>query len=723
MTDPIPNRRAGTPWRHDLQELLSSMRFAISLLALICIAAMIGTVVRQGDPYNDYVNEFGPFWAEVFRHAGLFTVYSSGWFLLILAFLVTSTSLCIARNAPRFLADWRATKEHVREASLKAFHHRAEGRVSGGLAATEAAVVDALTADGWQLKVDHRPHGTMVAARKGRHNRIGYILAHSAVVLVCIGALFDGDWVVRAQMWLTHKTPYDGAGFIRDVDASHRLNPSNSTFRGNLLVPEGKRNDIAVLQMPDGVVLQPLPFDIELKRFVVDYYPTGQPKLFSSEIVIHDHETGRTESAKVLVNKPVVYRGINIFQSSMEDGGSLVRMKAVAMRPGVVPFDVAGRVGDSQPLTNGTDKLTVEIGALKVTDVRPIDPPAADDAASAAGSAWRDAFDEHLGSGAKGFGTKHMRNVGPSVTYKLRDAAGQAREYQNYMQPIDLDGARVFLAGVREATADDFRYLRMPADENDKLDGWLRLRDALADPQMRDQAALAYSRAAAPSGRDDMAEQLRITSQRLLTLFAGAGPAGANASEPAPGGFEALASFIEHSVPQGEREKAAGLLMHILEGSLYDLNNLAREKAGLSPLAEGTSTDVFMTTAIKSLSDAFRYPAPFMLQMTGFDQVQASVFQVTRAPGQRLVYLGAVLLILGVFAMLYIRERRVWAWLAPADAETALVPSTDVTLALSTARRTLDIDAEFVRVCEHLLGGGASVHVAGPVPGPLPSNP
>jgi cytochrome c biogenesis protein len=38
--------------------------------------------------------------------------------------------------------------------------------------------------------------------------------------------------------------------------------------------------------------------------------------------------------------------------------------------------------------------------------------------------------------------------------------------------------------------------------------------------------------------------------------------------------------------------------------------------------------------------------------------VQASVFQVARAPGKKLVYLGAVLLIIGVFAMLYIRERR-----------------------------------------------------------------
>ena len=55
-------------------------------------------------------------------------------------------------------------------------------------------------------------------------------------------------------------------------------------------------------------------------------------------------------------------------------------------------------------------------------------------------------------------------------------------------------------------------------------------------------------------------------------------------------------------------------------------------------------------------------------QLTDFKQVQASVFQVTRSPGRNIVYLGCALLILGVFAMLYVRERRVWVWLSAAEA-------------------------------------------------------
>mgnify|MGYP000258161947 CR=1 FL=1 len=111
-------------------ELLSSMRFAISLLTVICIASVIGTVLKQHEPAVNYVNQFGPFWAELFGALQLNAVYSAWWFLLILAFLVVSTSLCIARNTPKFLSDIKSYKENVREQSLRAFHHKAEGRLA-----------------------------------------------------------------------------------------------------------------------------------------------------------------------------------------------------------------------------------------------------------------------------------------------------------------------------------------------------------------------------------------------------------------------------------------------------------------------------------------------------------------------------------------------------------------------------------------------------------------
>jgi len=191
-----------------------------------------------------------------------------------------------------------------------------------------------------------------------------------------------------------------------------------------------------------------------------------------------------------------------------------------------------------------------------------------------------------------------------------------------------------------------------------------------------------------------------VTAARALGLFAGAEIPRTAAGTPAAesGGLQALSDFVEGSVPEADRNRISEVLLRILNGSLFELAQITRESAGLPPLKADEATSRFMTQAVLSLSDAAFYPAPVMIQLAGFDQVQASVFQMARAPGKKLVYLGAVLLIIGVFAMLYIRERRLWVWLAPADGG-----GTKLQAALSTTRRTLDVDAEFSQLRTALL--------------------
>jgi cytochrome c biogenesis protein len=68
------------------------------------------------------------------------------------------------------------------------------------------------------------------------------------------------------------------------------------------------------------------------------------------------------------------------------------------------------------------------------------------------------------------------------------------------------------------------------------------------------------------------------------------------------------------------------------------------------------------------------------------------VFQLTRAPGKKVVYLGSLLLVLGIFSMFYVRERRLWFWLKDSGQG-----GTTVLMAMSTARRTLDYEKEFAQ--------------------------
>ncbi|NDZ15083.1 cytochrome C biogenesis protein ResB [Variovorax sp. WS11] len=681
-------------------ELLSSMRFAIALLTVICIASIIGTVLKQREAVNNYVNQFGPFWAEVFRAAQLDSIYSAWWFLLILAFLVISTSLCIARNTPRILADLKNFKESIRVQSLRAFGQRAETRLDESPDGAANRIGQLLAGGGWKVKLQHRDgDGWMVAARAGGAHKLGYIAAHGAIVLVCLGGLLDGDLVVRAQTWFNGKSVYTGGGLIADVAPQHRLSPNNPTFRGNILVPEGGQGSVAILNQADGVLLQDLPFSIELKKFIVDYYSTGMPKLFASEVVLHDRATGQQVPARIEVNHPASYKGIEIYQSSFDDGGSSVKLKAVPMAAASKPFEIEGIIGNSSEITNGSERLTLEYTALRVINVENFgDAGAMTSGADVRKVDLRNDIESRLGAANKTNKPKVLRNIGPSIGYKLRDAAGQAREYQNYMVPVDTgDGQPVFLLGMRERPEEPFRYLRVPADEQGSMDGFVRMRAALADADIRTRAIERYIARSIDPKRPELAGQLRISAGRALALFAGAERAKADAVSS--GGWQAIAEFMEANVPEADRERAGAVLVRILNDVLFEVLNLSREQAGLAALPADEKAQAFLTQAVLAASDAYFYPAPVAMMMTDFKQVQASVFQVARAPGKNIVYLGCLLLIVGIFAMLYVRERRLWVWLA----KDAGAGGTAATMAYSVNRKTIDSDREFERLKDRLL--------------------
>lgn len=679
-------------WLADAVELISSMRFAISLLTLIAIASVIGTVLKQNEPMPNYVNQFGPFWFEIFNKLGLYAVYSTWWFLLIMAFLVISTSLCIIRNTPKMLKDMRSWRENVREQSLRNFHHKAEWSNATALPALAQQLAQRIAAAGYKVKVVDKGNATLIAARHGAANKWGYIFAHSAIVIICVGGLLDSDLPIRFQQWFNGKTPFAGSGVIADIPAQHRLSVNNPTFRGNTFIPEGATSNTVILPQQSGILVQELPFSIQLKKFIIEHYSTGMPKLFASEVVVRDSETGKTFEATIKVNEPLVYKGIALYQSSFDDGGSKLKLTGYPMAgPQKNSFPISGEVGGSTPLGNSKGaEYTVEWSGFRPFNVENMAQSGQDVRAVDTGKSFNEKFsaglDKRLGSAAKNPNSKDLKNVGPSVQYKLRDKTGQAHEYHNYMQPVLLDGTYVFLTGMRENPGDPFRYLRIPADDNDSVEEWMRLRAAVFNPELRALAAKRYAQHAMPDARENAAalrEQLQQSALRGLDIFAG---------DDKESGYFAVSKFLER-IPAADQEKAADIFMKILNGSMWELWQVAREKDGLKDVATDDKHGRFLQVAINAISDASFYGAPVFLQLNQFEEVKASVLQVTRSPGKSVVYLGCLFLTIGVFTMFYIRERRLWVWLKPQGEDGKV--RTHALMALSAQRKTLDFEKEF----------------------------
>jgi cytochrome c biogenesis protein len=665
-------------------ELVSSMRFAISLLTLIAIASMIGTVMKQNEPMPNYVNQFGPFWFEVFHKLGLYAVYSAWWFLLIMAFLVLSTSLCLIRNTPKMLRDMRSWRESVRENSLRNFHHKAEWTAALPRAALARQSAQRLQDAGYGVKIVDKGDATLVTARKGAGNKFGYIFAHSAIVIICVGGMLDSDLPIRFQQWFMGKTPFAGSGVIADIAPEHRLGLGNPTFRGNTMIPEGAASATAIIPQANGILVQDLPFTIQLKKFTIDFYSTGMPKLFASEVVIRDHESGAAFPATIEVNKPLIYKGVAVYQSSFDDGGTKLTLKGFPMTgTDTTPFDYKGEMGTATDLKRGGEQYSVEWSGFRAFNVENLGQDVrAVTKTQSFGEQFAQSLDKHSGSAGKDANNKDLKNVGPSVQYKLRDKTGQAREFQNYMQPVTLDGAEVFLAGMRGSPSEPFSYLRIPSDDAHTVKEWMRLRAALADPALRAQAAVRYVARALPAtaGEDaGLQKQLEQSATKSMTIFAGDGQ---------QGGFMAITGFLQ-KLPQGEQERAAGIFMKLLNGTMWELWQLARERDQLPPVASDEAHARFLQLSINALSDSVFYGAPVYFQLDDYKEIKASVFQVTRSPGKKVVYLGCLFLVLGVFSMFYIRERRLWLWLRDTDAGAHAL------MAMSTQRKTLDFEHEF----------------------------
>jgi cytochrome c biogenesis protein len=636
----------------EIYDLLSSMRFAVSLLTVLGIASIIGTVLKQNEPYPNYIIQFGQFWFSAFEKLGLYDVYHSGWFIVILAFLVISTALCVYRNTPLMLREIRSWREHATEKSLRLFSHQAEYATTLTKEESLPKLQGFLTAHGFRFKtVDREAGDVLIAAKAGAYQRLGYILTHAAIIVICIGGLIDGNLPFKFQEIMGWKKIETRDLSADQVPAISRLPVNNLSFRGNITIPEGSQGDVVFLRMRDGYLVQELPFAIALKKFRIEHYPTGQPKSFESDVVILDPDRKEPFNATISVNHPLIYKGVAIYQSDFQDGGSSLSFDGWPLAGAEThPFKVDGKVNGTVMLTTSGATLTVELDDFRLFNV--------------------------LNLSSDGKGKPH--NVGPSVTFKVRDAQGQAHEYLNYMQPMQLDGRTYFVSGMRGSPGENFRYLRIPADEDVSIQGYMQWHALMSDPAKAPILAkrLADKVLQGEAGAEAMRPKFINSVQQLLGLFA-------------KGGFNAVADFIEKSVPANEREKAAQTYIRILENVAFEAYGMSREAAGKPAPKTDEATLAFIRDSLNSASDVFFYGSPFFLQLASFEHRQASGFQLTRSPGKNLVYGGSILLVLGIFAMFYVRERRVWLLVKPGTQQ--------VLFAMSSARKSRDFDAEFER--------------------------
>ena len=639
-----------------LIRFLGSMNLAITLLVAIAVAAVIGTVVQQNQPYPDYLLKFGPFWFEVFQRLDLYNVYSAPWFLGILGFLVLSTSVCVYRHLPLLIADIKDYREDYHYAALQRlpYHQQIPGIFENSQ--TVQAIQGLLRQQHYRFTFKALDGGYLLAAKKGDAGRWGYLFSHLAIIIICIGGLLDGNLPLKIAEWrgkLAVETRRIPAG---DIPAISTLQPDNLSFRANVDVAEGGQADLAFIDYKDGYLLQKLPFVIQVDDFRIEHYPSGQPKSFESDLTIIDPELKQPFKQTIAVNHPLNYKGFSIYQNSFGDGGSKLNLNVWTLNGEKPRYELQAAVKQHTVL----QQQTLEVSDFRPFNVTP-DPS----------------------------GVKQFVNVGPSFQYKLRDATGVANEYLSYMLPNQQEGRWFYVSGMRSKAAEPFNYWFIPADKQQSLQRFMQFYQALHTPQKLRQIAVATANSSQANGKTDR-QQSQLVIDFMLKL----------GDQFVAGGYPKIAEELSLAVPENQRPQVADLSAMILQQLLKSVYLDVLKQEGVDVTQSLTEFDSqFFSDAVEAANIGYLYGSPWFLELKSFQHIEATGLQITRSPGQWLVFPGCVLLVLGVFCMFYLPQRRLWVWLGPEQDGRPLL------LAGQAIRNRYDFESEFATLAAQLRAG------------------
>jgi cytochrome c biogenesis protein len=609
------------------------MRFAITMLSIVAIASIIGTVIKQSEPYNNYLIQFGQFWFPVFEQFDLYNIYQAFWFLIILLFLVISTTLCVSRNTPKILKDIKKFQSSLTPSSMKKFRNYYEFKSHKNL----EEISKIFMRQGFQIKKSNNP--SLVIAKKGTLQKLGYIFTHLAIIVISVGGLLDGNLLFKIQQTLGIKEVETRNLKFSEVPSKSQLNENNFSYRATLMLNEKEKNDKALIRAKDGYLVQHLPFEIKLDKFYIEHYSTGQPKSFLSDIRIQHN--GEEFLKTISVNKPVSIDGVTIYQSDFQDGGSRLSLTLMSLFDEFKSIGLSAEVYKQNEFNTGNENYVFEFDDFREFNIFQVKT---NDALA-------------------------TKNIGPSVVYKFRNSSGQALEYQTYQNPIPENDKFYFMSGMRQDLQSEFRFLRIPADNNLQIGGYqMFVKNLKSDVLIKkniNQLINKSSFLVDEAARKSFQQNTYDIFQTFLRS-----------------GYTGIASVIEKSIPIENQETVAESYIKIIYFLAETINQ---------DLIKNQLIDVsFIQDALNTYSDSFFYgPSPFVI-LNEYEKIYASGLQLTKDPGKIWVYIGALFLVIGIFCMIYVQEVRVWI---------SRKTKNNYAIAFASNREHIDFD----RFCENMV--------------------
>ena len=278
----MTGKNSGTKIFQRAWKFFTSVKLTVFVLFFLAATSIIGTLIPQNASMAFYHRKYGEVFSSFFSAFDIFDMYHSWWFLSALGLLAVNIIIC---SIDRLKLTWKIIFPEKISFNLERFRRIKEKQSFVSSEKTdvlEKKYKSFLTKKIGAVTEKETENGFALFAEKGRWTRLGVYVIHFSIILLLCGAVIGDIWGFK--------------GFVSIPEGDIVTSISRSDNRG-----KNKKIDLG--------------FSVRCNSFDVSFYDTGQPKEFKSNLTLIDHDKP-VLTRDVLVNHPLRYRGISIYQAS-----------------------------------------------------------------------------------------------------------------------------------------------------------------------------------------------------------------------------------------------------------------------------------------------------------------------------------------------------------------------------------------------------------------------
>jgi len=312
---------------------LSSLKLTFTLLLIIAIASILGTVIPQEYEGGESFSHLSPGLVKAFNSLQLFDMYHSVWFIILMCLLSLNLIVC---SVNRFPTSWRLFRKVPSLDRSKPFEDLSPDRVlviERRLDEVIARVENLVRRRYKRVRRSDTANTTLFQGEKGAYSHFGVYIIHLSILIFILGEIIGSLF-----------------GFNAFVN-----------------LPEGEFTSTVYLRRQRGI--KKLDFTVRCDKFSIAYYDNGMPKEYRSDLSFLKNNKAIYQGS-LLVNHPITFDGIKFYQASygsVPGGQAYITIKKANERQSAI----AVKLKDSFYLKEKDARVTISRIEENLMDIGP----------------------------------------------------------------------------------------------------------------------------------------------------------------------------------------------------------------------------------------------------------------------------------------------------------------------------------------------------------------